>query len=99
MGTNKHSYTFQKKVAARSLSNVILYIADTDNNGLVNTYINLAENEQTAANKAGKRTKKQLNTRGAKKSILQKGWATGQAVTTSARRLLKHVQQRSTKKD
>jgi hypothetical protein len=53
----KHSSIFKKEAVAHGLNKVALYITGMNINGLVDMYINLVEDEQTAVVKAGKRTK------------------------------------------
>ena len=65
-------------------------------NSLVDIYINMAEDERTVTTKATTRTKERLTKQGAKKTILQKGWDMGHAVTLAARRMPIQIQQRST---
>ena len=54
-----------------------MYIASMNDNGLVDMYINLAEDERTATAKAGPRNKRHSDKISAKSTLSQKGWAAG----------------------
>ena len=94
----KYSSRFKKKVATWRLSKATSYIASMTDNGLVDRYINLAEDKRTATAKAGPRNKGHLDKISVKNSLSQKGWEAGQTLATTARKPLRQVQQRSTKR-
>ena len=95
---SKYSSRFKKKAATWRLSKASLYIASMNNNGLIDMHINLVEDKQMTAVKAGPRNKGHSDKRSVKSTISQKGWAVGQTLVTTARRLLRQVQQQSTKR-
>ena len=94
----KHSSIFKRKAETRQLSKAVSYIANMNDNGLFDRYINLLEDKQTAAENAGLPHKGHSNKRSTKCTILQKRWVAGRILTTAARRLPWQLQQRSTKR-
>ena len=70
---SKHSSRFKKKKATLQLSKAALYIVSMNNSGLTDMHIELAEDKQTAAEKAGPIKYGHLDKNSAKKHHLSEG--------------------------
>ena len=86
---------FKAKAATRHKSRAAAYIATMNNDGAINTYINLAEDKRTTIEKSRGREAQHSGKSTVKPTTWEKGCSLGSTVATAACRLFKKTKQGS----
>ena len=94
---SNHS-VFKAKAAARHKGRTAAYIAAMNDDGIIDRYINLAEDERTAIEKKKGRKAQHSDKAAVRRTIWEKGRGLGSAVATAARRLCKQIKEGSKKR-
>ena len=86
---------FKAKAAARHESKTVAYIAAMNDEGIIDRYINLAEDERTSNAKSEGRNIQHSDKKVTRPTTWEKGMGLGSTVATAARRLFKQIKQQS----
>ena len=86
---------FKAKVATRHRSRMAAYIAAMNDDGVIDRYFNLPEDERTTIEKSRGKEAQHSDKSTAKPTTWEKGCGLGSTVATSARRLFKKTKQGS----
>ena len=89
---------FKSKAAARHKGRTAAYIAAMNDDGIIDMYINLAEDERTVMEKNKNKKAQHSDKATVRRTFWQKGRGLGSTVATAARRLCKQIKEGSKKR-
>ena len=93
--TNPNNSVFKSKAATRHKSKTTAYIAIMNDDGIIDRYINLAEDKRTAIVKNKGRNTQHSDKKSSRPTTWEKGIGLGSTVATAAQRLFKQIKHQS----